>query len=758
MKAFPVYEALKNDFNLTLIHTGQHFDEKMSKVFFEQLKFPYPDIHLTLNKRTKAGDFDDKLYQNNLEYLKNKDKVIEDLINYKGELGQMGEIRDKLKNEFEKLNLDLVIVFGDVTSTLAAGLASKMLNIDIAHVESGLRSGDSKMPEEVNRILTDHITKYYFVTEQSGVDNLKENGINENVYLVGNTMIDTQKKYLQQALDTKYNEKLDVKSKEYILITLHRPSNVDNMNKLKEIFDDLGELSKNNMLVYPIHPRTKKNLKKIGYLEKVENNKNIILLDPLGYLEFTCLMANCKYVVTDSGGLQEETTALNIPCFTLRENTERPSTLIENNGTNQMIHKISQIKLKECKGNMDLWDGKSSKRILDTINKYKNKYRITFYFRNKFTNYDLIKLINLLKINVYLNVFNFIGDIIKADCKNILDNTDCLVINSEAMTILPYIFENYPNFLKTKKIIIIRTILSYDICHLHIEKNITDSLLIKNIYSTVNPLIMENKKIFNYGNKKNLEFFKKLNYYNNLKLMPLWLTNIKPTIEKKDFYEKYKLDISKKIFTIYLTWPKYYFRSISLSEKYFLKNNILIQKVINILSKLNYNVVFKPHPFFGMWFKPNFISKKWTHSLDKKSHIKMKEMKKIVPQYIFIEMCDSRNIDYFTDIGMIFNCSTFGIHNYLFNIPLLYISENKNIFEKSWNPIGKKFTHELFYGNINFYDNLLNNTNKLLNTFIKKYSNKPKFKYQTNNPLYGNTSTDNDIQLFANYIKTIINK
>lgn len=367
MKAFPVYEALKHDFELTLIHTGQHFDEKMSKVFFEQLKFPHPDIHLTLDKRTKAGDFDNKLYIQNVEYLKNKNKVIKDLIEYQGELGQMGEIRDKLKLEFEKINPFLVIVFGDVTSTLAAGLASKMLNIDIAHVESGLRSGDIRMPEEVNRILTDHITKYYFVTEQSGVDNLNTIGITENVYLVGNTMIDTQKKYLQQALNTKYYEILGVKSNEYVLITLHRPSNVDEIDKLKEIFDDLEELSKKNMLVYPIHPRTKKNLKKLGYLEKVENNKNIILQDPLGYLEFTCLMANCKYVITDSGGLQEESTALNIPCFTLRENTERPSTLIENNGTNQMIHKISEVELKDCKSSMDLWDGNSSEKIKNIL-------------------------------------------------------------------------------------------------------------------------------------------------------------------------------------------------------------------------------------------------------------------------------------------------------------------------------------------------------------------------------------------------------
>ena len=409
MKAFPVYEALKNDFNLTLIHTGQHFDKKMSKVFFEQLKFPYPDIHLTLDKRTKAGDFDDKLYQNNLEYLKNKDKVIEDLINYKGELGQMGEIRDKLKKEFEHLKPDLVIVFGDVTSTLAAGLASKILDIDIAHVESGLRSNDIRMPEEVNRILTDHITKYYFVTEQSGVDNLNASGITENIYLVGNTMIDTQKKYLQQALDTKYHETLVVKAKEYILITLHRPSNVDDINKLKEIFDDLSELSKTNKLVYPIHPRTKKNLKKIGYLEKVENNKNIILQDPLGYLEFTCLMANCKYVVTDSGGLQEESTALDIPCFTLRENTERPSTLFENHGTNQMISKISEIELKECKSSMDLWDGKSSERILFIIQK--------IIYNDKTNSYNL-KIIQTGKFN-HLNISGRILNEVERQIKDI---------------------------------------------------------------------------------------------------------------------------------------------------------------------------------------------------------------------------------------------------------------------------------------------------------------------------------------------------
>lgn len=402
MKAFPVYEALKEDFDLTLIHTGQHYDEKMSKVFFEELKFPYPDIHLTLEKNTKAGDFDDKLYVNNSEYLQDKDKVIQELIDYNDELGQLGEIRDKLIIEFEKIKPDMVIVFGDVTSTLSASLSAKMLDIEIAHIESGLRSGDLSMPEEVNRILTDHITNYYFVTEQSGVDNLEKEGKTENVYLVGNTMIDTQKKYLNQALDTRYHKKLGLNEKEYILVTLHRPSNVDNLEKLREIFDDLIELSKNEKLVYPIHPRTKGNLERLRYLELIEKNENIVLEEPLGYLEFTCLMANCKYLITDSGGLQEESTALDIPCFTLRENTERPSTLIENNGTNQLINKISEIVLKECKGNMELWDGMSSNRINNLLIYYNFDIILSSCLVNKLKLFTLIRVINSIRKILYL--------------------------------------------------------------------------------------------------------------------------------------------------------------------------------------------------------------------------------------------------------------------------------------------------------------------------------------------------------------------
>ena len=435
MKAFPVYEALKHDFDLTLVHTGQHFDAKMSDVFFNQLKFPKPDTHLTLEKKTKSGDFDDKLYVNNAEYLKDKDAVIQELMYYDGDLGQLGEIRDKLKVEFEKGKPDLVIVFGDVTSTLAAGLAAKTLNIDLAHVESGLRSGDLKMPEEVNRVLTDHITKYYFVTEQSGVDNLKEIGITENVYLVGNTMIDTQKKYLQQALDTKYHETLGVKSKDYVLITLHRPSNVDDMDKLKEIFDDFEELSKTEILVYPIHPRTKNNLEKLGYLKKVQENPNIILDEPLGYLEFTCLMANCKYLVTDSGGLQEESTTLNISCFTLRENTERPSTLIENHGTNQLIHKISEIELKPCKGSMDLWDGNACTCILYQLQIiYRTLLSRPHYGNINIENLDLNKLLGRTKISVKNDdSYDFLH------AKQILITGGCGSIGSEIVRQLLYL-------------------------------------------------------------------------------------------------------------------------------------------------------------------------------------------------------------------------------------------------------------------------------------------------------------------------------
>lgn len=339
MKAYPIYNALKEYFELTLIHTGQHFDEKMSDIFFNQLNFTKPDIHLLLESKTRAGEYDNKLYVNNLEYLEDKNQVIQDLLTIDADvLGQLGEIRDKLKIEFEKICPDLVMVFGDITSTLSASLAAKMLNIEIAHIESGLRSFDLSMPEEVNRILTDMITTYYFITEQSGVDNLKNEGLdNGHLYLVGNPMIDCLMMFKDRALETDYNKTLGLEEKQYILITLHRPSNVDDMNKLEEISNDIIKLSEIEKIVFPIHPRTRKNLENLNILGRMDK---IILCEPLGYLEFICLEARAKYIITDSGGIQEETTFLKVLCYTLRDNTERPSTLIENGGTNRLIKYI----------------------------------------------------------------------------------------------------------------------------------------------------------------------------------------------------------------------------------------------------------------------------------------------------------------------------------------------------------------------------------------------------------------------------------
>ncbi len=359
MKAFPIYNALKNDFEIKLIHTGQHFDEKMSNIFFNQLGFPKPDIHFELFEKSRAGYIEDQLYINNIEYLKNKKKVINDL-SILNDIGQISEIRDNLYKIFYNDKPDLIIVFGDVTSTLSASLAAYKLQIPIAHIEAGLRSNDLSMPEEVNRILTDYISTYFFVTEPSGVNNLNKEGIKNNVYLVGNTMIECLEFFKKKALETKANINLGYKNKDYVLVTLHRPSNVDNLEQLKIIINSLNKLYDN--IIFPVHPRTKKNL------EKLNISKNILLCEPQGYLEFICLEINAKYIITDSGGIQEESTHLSIPCFTLRNNTERPITLIENGGTNQLINKIENLLIMNFNKN-NIWDNLTSTRIKNIIQK-----------------------------------------------------------------------------------------------------------------------------------------------------------------------------------------------------------------------------------------------------------------------------------------------------------------------------------------------------------------------------------------------------
>lgn len=303
IKAFPLFNVLQNttDYNLTLIHTGQHFDKNMSRIFFEQMKFPKIDHYLNITAKTQAG--------------------------------QLGEIITNLEQKFNEIQPDLVLVFGDVTSTLAGALTAHKMGIKVAHIESGLRSNDLSMPEEVNRILVDKISDYHFVTEPSGQTNLINEGINqEHIYLMGNTMIDSLVTHKKLIDETNYYQKLDLEKGEYITVTLHRPSNVDDLDKLQLIVNELGKISQYKKLVWPIHPRTKKNLD----LLNIDTN-NILFIEPLGYLEFMNLVSNCYCVVTDSGGIQEETTVLDIPCFTLRENTERPITLIENGGTNMLV-------------------------------------------------------------------------------------------------------------------------------------------------------------------------------------------------------------------------------------------------------------------------------------------------------------------------------------------------------------------------------------------------------------------------------------
>ena len=344
MKMMPVISGL-NKLNIPnmLIHTGQHYDENMSKVFFRDLRIPDPDIFLGVGS------------------------------------GSHAEITAKIMIEFEKVclknNPRLVIVAGDVNSTLACALAAKKLNIPIAHVESGLRSYDEEMPEEINRILTDRMSDLLFVTEKSGIEHSLDEGIaREKIHFVGNCMIDSVKKFLPVALEQKpwYEYALD--EYDYTLITLHRPSNVDSAENINKVVRMLNEMSKSSKLVFPVHPRTKSRLAQSSH--KLDGN--ILMLEPLPYLEFLGLMAKARLVITDSGGIQEETTYLGVQCITFRKNTERPVTV--DLGTNQLVgtdpkellktfNKIINGEIK--KGTIPpKWDGNAGTRIVKIINEY----------------------------------------------------------------------------------------------------------------------------------------------------------------------------------------------------------------------------------------------------------------------------------------------------------------------------------------------------------------------------------------------------
>lgn len=352
MKVAPLHKAFRNhasSFRHLIVHTGQHYDEAMSKVFFEDLELPHPDFFLGIGSGSHAV--------------------------------QTAKIMIEFEKVLQEQKPHLVVVVGDVNSTVACSLVSVKLGIQVAHVEAGLRSFDRTMPEEINRLLTDAVAEHLFVTEPSGVGNLLKEGIDEEkIHLVGNIMIDSLIHYQKKARSRSILEKVGLESKKFMLVTLHRPSNVDEKRSLERILDLFEELARKTVIAFPVHPRTRKMLEEFGLSDRVRGIKALKLLDPVGYLEFLNLMEHAQLVLTDSGGIQEETTFLGIPCLTMRENTERPVTV--DVGTNELCGMDGGLALtksldilngKQKTGSIpDLWDGKTGERIVDIL---VNKYR-----------------------------------------------------------------------------------------------------------------------------------------------------------------------------------------------------------------------------------------------------------------------------------------------------------------------------------------------------------------------------------------------
>jgi len=345
MKVAPIhFEFAKYNQKVThlICHTGQHYDEKMSKIFFEDLGLPHPHFFLGVGSGSHAVQTAGVMIA------------------------------------FEKVVLlekpDLVIVVGDVNSTIACSLVAKKLHIPVAHVEAGLRSYDNYMPEEINRILTDAIADYLFVTEKSGMDNLLKEGVAANkIFFSGNVMIDSLLNNLAHINKSAVLDELMLQKSDYFLATLHRPGNVDNRDTLEKIIGILNKYAQTHKIIFPVHPRTRANLKDFG-LDK-DISENLLFCDPIGYIDFLCLVKNARLILTDSGGIQEESTFLGVQCITLRDNTERPSTV--ELGTNHLIGTdVSKIEAtisaildgKIKKGSLPpLWDGKAAQRICKTI-------------------------------------------------------------------------------------------------------------------------------------------------------------------------------------------------------------------------------------------------------------------------------------------------------------------------------------------------------------------------------------------------------
>ncbi len=345
MKIAPIIDALKEasrlggNLSFRLIHTGQHYDKNMSENFFHELGIPEPDYNLEAGGGTQAE--------------------------------QTAKIMMGYESLLMKENSNLCLVVGDVTSTMACSIVAKKMMVKVAHVEAGIRSGDISMPEEINRLVTDSITDYFFTTSEVANQNLLKQGIDlTSIYFVGNTMIDTLLKQQSKFRKPQFWDEFSLEPQSFIVLTLHRPSNVDNGNQFIRLIEEIIAHSNDKKLVFPVHPRTRKIMEQHNI-----NSDRLIVVDPMSYLEFNYLVKNSFAVVTDSGGITEETTVMGIPCMTLRNSTERPETCTI--GTNELIGtdpsaiKVNMLKLFEGKwkkgGIPPKWDGNTAKRIVEVL-------------------------------------------------------------------------------------------------------------------------------------------------------------------------------------------------------------------------------------------------------------------------------------------------------------------------------------------------------------------------------------------------------
>lgn len=343
MKIAPIIQALEKDYaeeiSFRLVHTGQHYDEQMSKTFFDELNIPRPDVNLNCGGGSQAE--------------------------------QTAAIMIAFEQELKVNPTDLVLVVGDVTSTMACSIVAKKMKTKVGHVEAGIRSLDLSMPEEINRMVTDSISDYFFTTSKTANQNLKALGVaEERIFFVGNVMIDTLLANRQRFKRPAIWQSLGLEEKSYFVMTMHRPANVDGENQLKILIEEIVKNTRGIPIIFPMHPRTKQIFERLNI-----NYPSLKAIGPLGYLEFNYLVERSKAVITDSGGITEETTVMGVPCLTIRDNTERPETVSE--GTNELVgtdpsnlkpvlEKLFDGKWKQG-GIPELWDGNAAKRIMEKI-------------------------------------------------------------------------------------------------------------------------------------------------------------------------------------------------------------------------------------------------------------------------------------------------------------------------------------------------------------------------------------------------------